>query len=204
MKEILKYLRSINSYSQEKVAESIGLSRQSYNKYESGSVVPSDKIVFRLAEFYKVDVDFIKANKIPDLPKSAVNTQSKLEVSYENSYTKNESYVASAEPSYASQKCENSSLVLPIKSAKRKINTYEAYLKDDEIHIIGSNFPFKEGQKLKVTIEEESEEEKFARKQAAWKKIEEMIGKFKFPEEFKNLSYDEIKDMALEEKYGAF
>lgn len=54
MKEILKYLRSVNSYSQEKVAESIGLSRQSYNKYEVGTVIPSDKIVKKLADLYNV------------------------------------------------------------------------------------------------------------------------------------------------------
>ena len=68
MKEILKYLRSVNSYSQEKVAESIGLSRQSYNKYEVGTVIPSDKIVKKLADLYNVTSEFIKKNQIPQIP----------------------------------------------------------------------------------------------------------------------------------------
>lgn len=67
MKEILKYLRTVNSLSQKDVAEKLGLSRQSYNKYEAGSVVPSDKTVKKLAGLYDVSVEFIKANIVPKI-----------------------------------------------------------------------------------------------------------------------------------------
>ena len=65
MKEILKYLRQLNSLSQEEIAGHLNISRQSYIKYENGSVVPNDKLVSRLAQIYGVTEEFLRANRVP-------------------------------------------------------------------------------------------------------------------------------------------
>ena len=67
MKEILKYLRQLHSFTQEEVAQRIGLSRQSYIKYERGVLQPNKKVVARLAELYRVPEDFIYKNEVPRL-----------------------------------------------------------------------------------------------------------------------------------------
>ena len=57
LKDNLIALRNINGYSQEKIAEKIGISRQAYAKWESGETVP-DVIKCRLlAEIYGVTLD---------------------------------------------------------------------------------------------------------------------------------------------------
>ena len=58
MKEILKYLRQLNSFSQEQIAQKLGISRQSYIKYENGSVIPNNSTVHHLAAIYGVGEDF--------------------------------------------------------------------------------------------------------------------------------------------------
>ncbi|MBP5250918.1 MAG: helix-turn-helix transcriptional regulator [Treponema sp.] len=60
MKEILKYLRQLNSLTQEEAAAGISVSRQTYSKYEKGTVVPSDETVRRLADLYNVRSNFIR------------------------------------------------------------------------------------------------------------------------------------------------
>ncbi|MDO4507101.1 MAG: helix-turn-helix domain-containing protein [Spirochaetales bacterium] len=65
MKEILKYLRQVNSFSQEQIAQKLGISRQSYIKYENGSVVPNNSTVHHLAAIYGVSEEFIRRNEIP-------------------------------------------------------------------------------------------------------------------------------------------
>ena len=65
MKEILKYLRQLNSFSQEEIAFRLGISRQSYIKYEKGFVVPNEQVVARLAKIYGVTTGYIEENKVP-------------------------------------------------------------------------------------------------------------------------------------------
>lgn len=197
MKEILKYLRTVNGYSQEKVAEAIGLSRQSYNKYEAGTVVPSDRTVASLAAFYHVDEAFIKANKVPAVP----GQKTPLYPAMPDKLLE----VDEAEPAYAADTAAEKP-VLPVPPRKVRTLTYDAYFSHDAIHVIGGNspYPYEEGQRLKVIVEEETPEEEQARKDAAWKAIQEMIGKFRLPDELKDLSYDELRHRAMEEKYGPF
>lgn len=57
LKENLTMLRSINGYSQEEIAERIGISRQAYAKWESGATIPDVEKCRRLAEVYGVTVD---------------------------------------------------------------------------------------------------------------------------------------------------
>lgn len=72
MKEIIKYLRQLNSFTQEEAAEKLGITRQSYIKYENGAVVPSEKMVEKMAALYDVSVEFIHENKVPDIGKRNV------------------------------------------------------------------------------------------------------------------------------------
>ena len=50
-------LRSINAMTQEQVAEVIGISRQSYAKWEKGETIPDIEKCDRLAEFYGITLD---------------------------------------------------------------------------------------------------------------------------------------------------
>ena len=65
LRENLIMLRSINGYSQEEVAEKIGISRQAYAKWESGKTVPDIEKCILLAEVYGVTLDsLVKTNKL--------------------------------------------------------------------------------------------------------------------------------------------
>ena len=77
MKDVLKYLRQTGGFTQADAARMIGVSRQSYSKYENGSVVPSDAIVEKISKIYGVDEAFIRANKIPSI--SGSNVEYKLD-----------------------------------------------------------------------------------------------------------------------------
>ena len=50
-------LRSVNGYSQEEVAEKVGISRQAYAKWEKGETVPDVERCQKLAELYGVTID---------------------------------------------------------------------------------------------------------------------------------------------------
>ena len=60
----LKYLREQNNYSQNTIAEFLGISRQMYIKYERGDVDPPVKIIEQLAKLYKVAYDVIIDDKL--------------------------------------------------------------------------------------------------------------------------------------------
>ena len=53
----LLYLRNIKGLSQEQVAEAVGISRQSYSKWEQGNTFPDIDKCDKLAEFYGVTID---------------------------------------------------------------------------------------------------------------------------------------------------
>ncbi|MCR5062429.1 MAG: helix-turn-helix transcriptional regulator [Treponema sp.] len=62
MKELLRTLRNKKNYSQSAVAEYLEISRQMYNKYESGTAEPSLKNIKKLCELYKVSADLFLDN----------------------------------------------------------------------------------------------------------------------------------------------
>lgn len=62
MKEILRSLREKRNYSQSAVADYLDISRQMYNKYESGTAEPSLKNIKKLCELYKVSADVFLDN----------------------------------------------------------------------------------------------------------------------------------------------
>lgn len=57
LKENISMLRNVNGYSQEEVAEKIGVSRQAYAKWEKGETVPDVERCQKLAELYGVTID---------------------------------------------------------------------------------------------------------------------------------------------------
>lgn len=57
LKENLIMLRNIYGFSQEALAEKVGISRQAYAKWESGATVPDIEKCSRLAELYGVTLD---------------------------------------------------------------------------------------------------------------------------------------------------
>lgn len=63
MKDTLKYLRTKNNLSQNKIADYLGISRQMYIKYESGETEPTVKCVRELSALYKVSYDVLIDDK---------------------------------------------------------------------------------------------------------------------------------------------
>ncbi|MCI8378198.1 MAG: helix-turn-helix transcriptional regulator [Lachnospiraceae bacterium] len=57
IKNNLVCLRKINGYSQEEIAEKIGISRQAYGKWEKGETVPDVEKCGLLASFYGITID---------------------------------------------------------------------------------------------------------------------------------------------------
>ena len=70
MKDILRSLRNVNNYSQSAVASYLKISRQMYNKYETGLAEPSLKNIKKLCDLYKVSADVFLNNLKSDTQKS--------------------------------------------------------------------------------------------------------------------------------------
>lgn len=65
LKENLAMLRNIHGYSQEQIAEKIGISRQAYAKWESGATIPDIEKCAALAEVYGTTIDsLIRTEKV--------------------------------------------------------------------------------------------------------------------------------------------
>lgn len=76
LKDNLIMLRNMYGMSQEEISGKIGISRQAYAKWESGSTVPDIEKCKRLADFYDVTIDSLlktetedKIGIIPPAPK---------------------------------------------------------------------------------------------------------------------------------------
>ena len=57
LKDNISRLRNVTGYSQEEVAEKIGISRQAYAKWEKGETIPDVERCQKLAELYGVTID---------------------------------------------------------------------------------------------------------------------------------------------------
>ncbi len=57
LKDNLTVLRKMNGFSQEQIAEKVGISRQAYAKWESGATIPDVEKAAALAEVYGVTLD---------------------------------------------------------------------------------------------------------------------------------------------------
>lgn len=58
----LKFFRKKKGYTQEQVAEKIGVSRQAVAKWENGETLPDIDNIIALADFYEVTVDSLVRN----------------------------------------------------------------------------------------------------------------------------------------------
>lgn len=63
LKDNLAMLRKINGYSQEEIAEKIGISRQAYAKWESGATIPDVEKCGLLASVYGTTIDGLVRTK---------------------------------------------------------------------------------------------------------------------------------------------
>lgn len=59
----IKELRKSKGYTQEKMAELLGISTRGYQKYESLESVPRLEIVVKMAELYDVSLDYLLLGK---------------------------------------------------------------------------------------------------------------------------------------------
>lgn len=57
LQQNLVVLRNINGFSQEEIAEKVGISRQAYAKWEKGETVPDVEKCARLAKVYGTTID---------------------------------------------------------------------------------------------------------------------------------------------------
>lgn len=62
----LVMLRKLNGFSQEQIAEKIGISRQAYAKWESGATVPDVGKAAQLAQVYGVTLDSLMKTETSD------------------------------------------------------------------------------------------------------------------------------------------
>ena len=53
----IKELRKVYNYTQDYVAEVLGITRQTYSHYETGRRTPSADTIFKLAALYNISVD---------------------------------------------------------------------------------------------------------------------------------------------------
>lgn len=77
--ERLQELRKKEGYSQEQVAEMLGLSRQAISKWESGQGKPEIDNLIKLTEIYHVSADYI----LLGTEKASVTVSEKKELSHE-------------------------------------------------------------------------------------------------------------------------
>ena len=66
LKENLAMLRNIHGYTQEEIADKIGISRQAYAKWESGITIPDIEKCAQLAELYGVSLDSLAKKEEED------------------------------------------------------------------------------------------------------------------------------------------
>lgn len=178
MKEIIKYLRQLNSFTQEETAEKLGITRQSYIKYENGKVLPSEKMVEKMAALYNVTPEYIHENKIPEPGKTGTT----------HSIKESEPIaVADSMPSYSSLNGKN---------------TYDAWFDGNTVRVKDPSFKFTKGQQFKIVVEDE--EEAVKRKQEAWENIQRLIKEKVKPFHFDDDDpyYKKAFLEALDERYG--
>ena len=66
LKDNLVMLRKLNGYSQEQIAEKIGISRQAYAKWETGMTVPDIEKAELLAKTYGITLDSLTKSENVD------------------------------------------------------------------------------------------------------------------------------------------
>ena len=181
MKEIIKYLRTINSFTQDEVAQKLEITRQSYIKYENGTVVPSAKTVQKIADIYGVTTTFIYENKVPKIQLESQDRQNQPFYKIDKNMPR---YVDEPSPEYSARPNENTIV-------------YDAYFDGTAVRVLDDNFSFSKGQHFKIVVDADKEIEK--RREESKKVILDFIGKLReYPKDY---DYREEYHRYLEEKY---
>lgn len=171
MKEILKYLRQLNSLTQDEVAKKLELSRQWYLKMENGDVIPTKKTVKKISEFYQVSEDFIYQNKVPSIRDLQNSTDSKSSVVYKQK--KDFGQLAVADSGVAVAIAEP---IVTTKTQTQNTITIQGYFDGKAIQIDTPEDiqqSFFQGQRFQLIPLYDEEAEK--RRQASWEKLKKII-----------------------------
>jgi len=182
MKDTLKYLRMQNNFSQNQVAEYLGISRQMYIKYESGETEPTVKCVRELSKLYKVTYDIL----IDDKYKEEAEKVSK-EVTYE-SKTSSPLELHSSAPAYTASNVNPDAL-----NFRQAWQSLFKLNPDDLVRIATKALKLSEEKKSKPVEDEEMSMEE---KMRLFKKFSGSIKDVKI-EDWKSAKME-----YLEEKYG--
>lgn len=59
LQSILKKERDNKKYTQKEIADILNISQQTYNNYETGKRTPDIETLIRIADFYKVSLDYL-------------------------------------------------------------------------------------------------------------------------------------------------
>lgn len=197
MKEILKYLRQLHSFTQDEIAQKIGISRQWYIKLEKGLSEPSDEMIEKISKIYGVSEDFIRKNQIPKIEDSIPkeNPYATYRIEHKMSETL---AVAEPEPGFSYETAIR-------KRANEKMKMYYAFYDGTNLQI--QNPPaFKKGEKFKIFIEKNEDEDLEERKKS-FKRMMEIVKKAAKEHPYKKSPNDDPfykKELyeALAENYG--
>ena len=181
VKDVLKYLRQTGGFTQADAARMLGVSRQSYSKYENGSVVPSDELVAKASAVYGVDESFIRANRVPSISGSKVEYKIGCDADV---------------PEVAAPECDF--------TADSRKKSYDAYFDGNVVRVMG-DVDFYEGQRFKL-LPVDDEDERRREREASWNAMQDILSKHNplvmSPDE--DPFYKEMQGDAAEEKYGYF
>ena len=192
MKEILKFLRQLNNYSQDQIASLIGVSRQSYSKYENGSVTPSEQTVNRLAETYKVPASYFyykDFSPVTELLMASLKKQAEEKNGVSFQMNEDANAVRVAEPAVSFK---------PESGEENEQNSWDVYYDGNTLRLADNlKAHFSKGQKFKLVEFDENSQKK--ERDEALETLLKYAGTFKVPE---NFDYKEELYQALVEKYG--
>lgn len=76
--EKIKKLRFERKWSQDKLAEKIGVGRQYISKYETGKIMPNADNLQRLAEIFGVSVDYLLSSETKNLASIGIKDKTLL------------------------------------------------------------------------------------------------------------------------------
>ena len=64
LEERLKQLRKSTGFTQQQIAQMLGIDRSSYSYYEMGKTRPSIKILIKLSCIFRVSIDYLVGNNL--------------------------------------------------------------------------------------------------------------------------------------------
>lgn len=76
LSEKIMSLRKRNGWSQEELAQQLGVSRQSVSKWESMTSIPDIQKIMAMSELFGVSTDYLLKDELEELPTTAINASS--------------------------------------------------------------------------------------------------------------------------------